>query len=50
MKLSLEWVVGLIKYGIVKYEDNTYGFEEKISYTINELCEHPKLIRMIKLE
>lgn len=47
MKLSLEWVVGLIKYGIVKYEDGSYGFEKSIPYTLNELCEHPKLVRQI---
>ena len=47
MKLSIEWVTGLIKSGIIKYEDGSYGFEKDIPYTLSDLCEHPKLVRLI---
>ena len=48
LQLSVEWVNMLFKFGICKYTDGTYGFQEDVSYTIDDVCENPTIYRSKK--
>lgn len=48
VQLNVEWVSTLLKCGILKYEDGTYGFEkEDMDYTVMEVCENPTLLKTL---
>ena len=48
MRINVEWINALLKYGIAKFSDDTYGFEKDIRYTVDDVCEHPTLFRNVK--
>ena len=48
--INYNWVYMLLRLGIVKYDDDTYGFKKTEDYTVDDLCEHPGVIRNIHLE
>ena len=48
--INYNWVYMLLRLGIVKYDDDTYGFKKTEDYTIDDLCEKPGIIRNIHFE
>ena len=49
MLLNHNWVNNLLRSGIYKLSDGTYGFERKdVTYTVKEICRNPSLFRNIK--
>ena len=49
MLLNAEWVNDLLRAQIIKYQDNTYGFDRNdIEFTVDEACENPTAFRSIK--
>lgn len=49
MLLNPDWVNNLLRAGICKLSDGTYGFErEDIPYSIEQVCEHPTLFKNIE--
>ena len=48
-QLNVDWVNALLKCGIVKYGDGTYGFEnENVTFTVDDMCSNASIFRSIK--
>ena len=45
VQMTIDWVNTLFKYGISKYEDGTYGFQDEAPFTLDEMCSNPSAYR-----
>lgn len=45
VQMTVDWVNTLFKYGICKYDDGTYGFQDEAPVTLEEMCSNPSAYR-----
>lgn len=48
-KLNQVWVYSLLRAGIYKLTNGTYGFEKDIGHSVEEICANPTLLKLTGL-